>query len=864
MINSIINFSIRNKLIIGFLTLFLVIMGLWSIQRVPIDAVPDITNNQVQVITVAPNLSTQDVEQFISYPVELAMANLPGVEEIRSISRFGLSLVTIVFKDDMGTYLPRQLVSSKLEQVRKELPEQGQDIAMGPISTGLGEIYQYTIEVDTAFAEAYSLSELRSIQDWIIRRQLAMVPGVVEVNAFGGHKKQFEVKVNPHALRSFGLTLGDVQEALESNNENSGGAYIVKDHFANYIRGEGLVRDLTDVEQIVVSQSEGIPVLVRDVADVSEGQAIRYGAATRNGQGEAVGGTIMMLKDAHSDATIEAVKKRIAEIQKTLPEGVHIVPFLDRSELISNTTRTVTINLLEGGIIVLFVLVFLLGNWRGGLIVASTIPLSLLFAFILMNAFGVWANLMSLGAIDFGIIVDGAVIIVEATAFMFFARGQKEVIAQKEKDKLASDAARKMMNAAFFGQLIILIVFVPILFLEGVEGKMFKPMALTFMFAMIGAMLLGLTYVPMMASWFMNSKKTRISAFGDKLIGLLEEAYEKRLALHLQRPRFLIAGSIVVFIGSALTFSNMGGEFMPQLDEGNIAFHIMLRPGSSLDESIQIATDIEEALLNEHTEIKQIVSRFGVSDVPTDPMPMDVADSFIILHPMDDWENTDDKEELIKKMKITLSQFPGVNFEFSQPIEMRFNELITGVREDIAIKIFGEDLEILAKKAKEVEGLLRNLDGVGDIKAEATQGMPQINIVYDRQKLAQYGLHIADANALIQTAFAGRKVGVVYEGTRRFDLVLRLEETYRSDVGDLSNLFISLPSGTQIPIKEIAEIGYQPGPMQISRDNTHRRTYVGINVRGRDVQRPRGGDPTLVGRKSQPPSGLYNRIRRSV
>ena len=515
MINQLISFSINNKLIIGLLTLALIFAGLWSITKVPLDAVPDITNNQVQVITQAPNLGTEDIEQFVTYPVEVAMANLPGVVEIRSISRFGLSVVTIVFEDDMDTYLPRQLVSEKLNEVKEEIPQGFGELSLGPISTGLGEIYQYTLKVDSAHQNDYSLSELRTMQDWIVARQMAMVQGVVEINAIGGKIKQYEVAVDPDELKAIGLTISDIYAALEKNNQNTGGAYIEKDHYANFIRGEGLARSLNDIENIVVKNVNGLPISIKDVATVQFGSAVRYGALTQNGEGEVVGGLIMMLKGANSNDVITRVKDRMEEIQKSLPEGVIIEPLLDRSKLIAKTTGTVSTNLMEGALIVIFILVFLLGNWRGGLIVASTIPLSLLFAFILMNVFDVWANLMSLGAIDFGIIVDGAVIIVEGTVFLLHGKlVNNPSIAAGDRDRIAFTASSKMMNSAFFGQLITLIVFVPILALQGVEGKMFKPMALTFMFAMIGVMLLCLTYVPMMSAWFLRVNRKEYVVLG--------------------------------------------------------------------------------------------------------------------------------------------------------------------------------------------------------------------------------------------------------------------------------------------------------------------------------------------------------------
>lgn len=837
MINRIIDFSINNKFIIGLFTVVLIGAGIWSMTEVPVDAQPDITNNQVQVITQAPNLGTEDIEQFVTYPVEIAMSNLPGVNEIRSVSRFGLSVVTIVFEDDMGTYLPRQLVGEKLNQLRDEIPQGFGQPSMGPISTGLGEIYQYTLEVNEGYKNEYTPTELRSIQDWIVRRQMAMVPGVVEVNGVGGKIKQYEVAIDPDELRAIGLSISDIFSALEMNNQNTGGAYIAKNHQANFIRGEGLARNIEDLKNIVVANPNGIPITVDDIAKVRLGSAVRYGALTKNGEGETVGGMVMMLKGANSNEVIENVKVRIQQIQKSLPEGVSIEPFLDRSELIANTTSTVKGNLLEGGLIVIFVLVLLLGNWRGGLIVASTIPLSLLFAFVLMHIFDVWANLMSLGAIDFGIIVDGAVIIVESTVFVLHQkmfRGKK--IDQTEKDQIASSSAKKMMNSAFFGQLIILIVFLPILALEGVEGKMFKPMALTFIFAMLGAMILCLTYVPMISSLFLKEVKNHKKTWGDNVVIWLQQKYEPLLRKSLKRGKLILGMSILLFGIAAFMFSRMGGEFIPQLDEGDIAFHVILQPGSSLDEGIQTSTKIETLLLGKFPEIEQVVTRFGVSDVPTDPMPMDIGDSFIILKDKSEWTSAETKDELISKIKEEISIFPGVSYEFTQPVEMRFNELLTGVREDIAVKLYGDDLDILASKAQEIGGFIENIEGVADMKVEATAGLPQITINYNRDKIAQYGLQIVELNSLIQSAFAGGKAGVIFEGERRYDLVVRLQPEVRTGIEDIQNLYVTLPSGMQIPLKEVANISYQAGPMQISRDNTNRRTYVGVNIRDRDVK----------------------------
>lgn len=861
MMNQIISFSIKNKALIALMAVGLVIGGLYSMTQVPLDAVPDITNNQVLVITTAPNLGTEDIEQFVTYQVELSMSNLPGVVEIRSISRFGLSVVTIVFEDDMGTYLPRQLVTEALSETKEKIPEGFGEPFMAPISSGLGEIYQYTLEVEPGFEGKYDDIELRTIQDWIVKRQMAMLPGVVEVNTFGGRAKQFEVAVNPDKLRSMGLTITAVFEALEANNQNTGGAYIEKNHQANFIRGEGLMRSTNDIKNTVVATIQGQPVFIRDIAEVKYGSFVRYGAFTKNGRGEAVGGIVMMLKGENSNEVIGRVKERMELIQLSLPEGVTIVPFLDRSKLIKSTTSTVAENLFLGALIVIFVLVLILGNLRGGLIVASTIPLTLLFAFMMMHLFGVWANLMSLGAIDFGILVDGAVIIVES---MIFYLHKSKFIGKKlpanQRDEIAYKSASKMMNSAFFGQLIILIVFIPLLALQGVEGKMFKPMAMTFGFAVLGVMVLCLTYIPMMASLFIQPPKTDKKTFGDKIVKFTEQIYVSIIGWALNKSRLVISIATVLLVSGIVLFSRMGAEFMPQLDEGDFAFQIFLKPGTSLTEVRDASTRIEKLVFeNFPDEINSIQSRIGVADLPTDPMPIDIADCFVILNPPEEWTKAETKQELIDKIKEEVSVFPGINFEFTQPIEMRFNELLTGIREDVAVKLYGDDLSLLANKAEEIVGLISGIDGIAGIKAEATQGLPQITILYDRNKLGRYGLNIEEMNSIVQTAFSGGVAGVIYEGERMFDLVVRLDEAHRKSIDDIRNLFIDLENGHQVPLKEVADISYQPGPMQISRDNTNRRTYVGINVEGRDVKSLVKEIQTTLNQELELPPGYYIR-----
>lgn len=847
MIKTIIAYAIRHKMVVGLMLLMLIGGGIYSLCNLSVDTTPDITNNQVQVITVSQNLSTTDMEQYVTYPVEQAMANLPGVEDVRSISRFGLSVVTVVFKENMDTYLPRQLVQEKLAEVKEQIPEGMGSPEIGPITTGLGEIYQYTLRPDDS--TRYTATELRTIQDWIVRRQLSMIPGVVDINSFGGSVRQYEVAVSPDRLHSMGVTMREVYRALSQANGNTGGAYIEHGHQARFIRGEGLLESISQIRQIVVRNDGGIPLTIGDVADsVSFGHQVRYGAFTQDGR-EAVGGMVLMLKGENSARVVKAVKARIEEVQKSLPKDIRITPFLDRSELISRTTSTIARNLMEGALIVVVVLVLLLGSLRGGLLTASVIPLALLFAFIMMKLFGVWANLMSLGAIDFGIIVDGAVIIVEETVHrMSGAIGGAHTGLSRRAiaDKVSGESAATMMHSAFFGQLIILIVFAPILFLTGVSGKMFRPMALTFSFAILGAILLCLTYVPVAASLVMRPLKrkngplarceSRLSRFSGKVMGRITAIYVPLLHFSLRRSAPVLLSAVALLGLTGVVFHRMGGEFIPSLDEGDIAMQTFLRPGSSLSETIKREEEVERVLLNTFPEIKTVCARIGVADIPTDPMGFDYTDSFIILEKdRSKWTSAKTKEELIEKIKTKLMELPGLNFSFSQPVALRFNELLTGVREDVAVKLYGEDLDKLNEYGEEIASMVNRIDGAEDVSLERTAGLPQISVKYNREKLARYGLNVEQLNQYISAAFAGGKAGVIFEGEKRFDLVVRLSESRRKSINDLKMLFVDLPDGTQIPLSEVADIQYQPGPMQISRDRASRRIYVGVNVRGRDV-----------------------------
>lgn len=840
MLSKIIEFSLKSKFFIILILSFIVGFGIYSLNHISVGAVPDITNNQVQVITTSRSLSTIDVEQFITYPVELEMSNLPGVKEIRSVSKFGLSVVTVIFENDMGTYLPRQLIAEKLSKVEKNIPKHFGTPEMGPITTGLGEIYQYTLETKPGYEEEFSVMELRSIQDWIVKRQLSGIPGIVEINTWGGFLKEYEVAISSEKLQARNISIQQVFTALEKNNSIAGGSYIEKEEQAYFIRGNGLVKSLEDIRNISVENRHGTPILIGDIADVGFGFARRFGAITGNGEGEKVLGQIMMLKDADSKQVIDAVKDRLQQIEKSLPEGVYINGFLDRSELIGKTTSTVAENLFLGFLVVAFIVTLLIGDLRSGLIISSVIPLSFLIAISLMYIFNIDANLMSLGALDFGIIIDGAVIIVEFVAFKMLQKSEKfksltGASYTSEKDRISLKGASKMMNSAIFGQLIILIVFIPIVTLSGVEGKMFRPMALTFGFALLGAMFLCLTWIPVACSLFLNPKQLKARNLSTRFLNQVQKVYIPSVRWALDHTKLVVISALAIVVLAVFTFTKMGGEFVPTLDEGDFVIQPILKTGKSLSSTIERTTDIEKILLDNFPEVTQVVSRIGAAEVPTDPMSMQDSDVIIRLKPKDEWTSAQTKEELAEKFKEALAIIPGMDIEFTQPIEMRFNELITGVRSDIAIKIFGDDLNILAQKGNEIQRLINDVDGAADISVEKIVGLPQMAVNFNRSKIARYGLNIEDLNNIISAGFAGQKTGVVFEGEKRFDMVVRLQEDKRRDISDLQNLIIDTPNGGKIPLSEVADISYSKGPAKISRDETKRRIVVGVNVRNRDL-----------------------------
>lgn len=828
-------------MIIGLFTIALIAWGGYSITQLPIDAVPDITNNQVQVITVASTLSAQEVEQFITSPIEYNLTTIPDVIELRSVSRFGLSVITVVFKDEIEIYKARQLVNERLKEAETQIPKGFGSPELAPVTTGLGEIYQYVLHPKKGYEKKYSSTDLRTIQDWIVRRQLLGTVGVADVSSFGGYLKQYEVAVNPDKLRSMNVSLAEIFEALAKNNQNTGGAYIEKKPNAYFIRGIGLVASLLDIEKIVVkTNAANIPLLIRDVAKVQYGSAVRYGAMTRNDEGEVVGALVLMLKGANSAQVIEDVKVRIEQIRKTLPEGLEIDPFLDRTKLVNNAIGTVEKNLLEGGLIVVFILVLLLGNLRAGLVVASVIPLSMLFAVSMMNLFGVSGNLMSLGAIDFGLIVDGAVIIVESVVHRIIMSKHRHSgikrLSSSQMDSEVYESAKRMMNSASFGQIIILIVYFPILALVGVEGKMFRPMAQTVSFAILGALILSLTYVPMMSALFLSKKTEHKRNFSDKMMDFFQRVYKPLLEFSLKRKATVVIGSFLIFLFSLFVFTRMGGEFIPTLEEGDFAVETRLMSGASLSQTIETMQQAAGIIKKNFPEVKEVIGKLGASEIPTDPMPIESGDMMIILKDKEEWTSAGNREELAEKMSEALSIIPGVEFGFQQPIQMRFNEMMTGARQDVAIKIFGEDLDLLAENADKVSKLIQNIEGVQDIFVEKITGLPQVQVKYDRDKIAQYGLTITDVNQVLETAFAGQVAGVVFEGEKRFDLVVRLESKFRQSIEDVKDLYVTLPSGNQVPIGQVADVQFKLGPTQVSREDGKRRITVGFNVRERDVQ----------------------------
>ena len=875
MFQKLITYSIRHKLVIGVLSIALAIWGVWSLVHLPFDSTPDITDNQVQVITQAPSLGAQEVEQYVTTPVEMALANIPRIQERRSISRSGLSVITLVFDDAADIYWARSQVSQVVEQLEKELPK-NTETEMGPIATGLGEIYHYTIRAKEGYEHKYSLTQLRTMQDWIVHKQLSGTPGVAEVSGWGGYVKQYEVAINTDQLNASGVSVNEVFDALQRNNANTGGSYIEENSNQYYIRGIGVVKNLEDVANITVKTVDGTPVKVGDVAKVQLGHATRFGAVTRNGEGEVVAGIAIMLKGENFQEVIKNVKERINQIQKSLPEGVVIEPFIDRTNLVDRVEGTIARNLIEGGLIVIFVLVIFLGNWRAGLVVASVIPLSMLFAFGMMKTFGIDGNLMSLGAIDFGMIVDSAVIIVEAVVThintghfsqpevraAYLAQCQNGeaatpfALTQKQMDEEVHFSASRIRQSAAFGEIIIMIVYIPLMTLVGIEGKMFRPMALTVFFAILGAFILSLTYVPMASSLMLSRKVHTRKTFSDRVIEKLQAWYRPVLDWVLARNKDVITGAVALFCVSIVGFKFLGGEFIPSLEEGDFAVEMSMSQGTSLSQMVESCTKAEKLLKKEYPEIKQVVSRIGSAEIPTDPMPVERADIMIALKPKAEWTSAKTTPELMEKMEETLSAIPGLEAEISQPIQMRNNELLTGIKQDVAIKIFGDDLNVLTQQAGKVKKMIEDVPGVSGIFVEEVAGLPQIQVKYNHEKMAAYGVSVDDISEILETTFAGAVAGSLYEGDKKFDIVLRMDPSQRN-VESLEQLSIPLKDGTDIPLSQVADIDYSPAPAQVSHEDGARRIYVGFNVKGRDVQSTVEDIQKILDEKLKLPDGYY-------
>lgn len=875
MFQKLITYSIRHKLVIGVLSIALAIWGVWSLVHLPFDSTPDITDNQVQVITQAPSLGAQEVEQYVTTPVEMALANIPRIQERRSISRSGLSVITLVFDDAADIYWARSQVSQVVEQLEKELPK-NTETEMGPIATGLGEIYHYTIRAKEGYEHKYSLTQLRTMQDWIVRKQLSGTPGVAEVSGWGGYVKQYEVAINTDQLNASGISVSEVFDALQRNNANTGGSYIEENSNQYYIRGIGVVKNLEDVANITVKTVDGTPVKVGDVAKVQLGHATRFGAVTRNGEGEVVAGIAIMLKGENFQEVIKNVKERINQIQKSLPEGVVIEPFIDRTNLVDRVEGTIARNLIEGGLIVIFVLVIFLGNWRAGLVVASVIPLSMLFAFGMMKTFGIDGNLMSLGAIDFGMIVDSAVIIVEAVVThintghfsqpevraAYLAQCQNGgaatpfALTQKQMDEEVHFSASRIRQSAAFGEIIIMIVYIPLMTLVGIEGKMFRPMALTVFFAILGAFILSLTYVPMASSLMLSRKVHTRKTFSDRVIEKLQAWYRPVLDWVLARNKDVITGAVALFCVSVVGFKFLGGEFIPSLEEGDFAVEMSMSQGTSLSQMVESCTKAEKLLKKEYPEIKQVVSRIGSAEIPTDPMPVERADIMIALKPKAEWTSAKTTPELMEKMEETLSAIPGLEAEISQPIQMRNNELLTGIKQDVAIKIFGDDLDVLTQQAGKVKRMIEDVPGVSGIFVEEVAGLPQIQVKYNHEKMAAYGVSVDDISEILETTFAGAVAGSLYEGDKKFDIVLRMDPSQRN-VESLEQLSIPLKDSTDIPLSQVADIDYSPAPAQVSHEDGARRIYVGFNVKGRDVQSTVEDIQEILDEKLKLPDGYY-------
>jgi cobalt-zinc-cadmium resistance protein CzcA len=847
MLRGLVDWSLENRAVVLIAAVLLVFAGGYALARLPIDAVPDVTNVQVQVLTKAPALGPVEMEQFVTYPIEAAMNGLPDLVEIRSVSRYGLSAVTVVFEDGVDVYFARQLVNERLSQARESIPPGFGNPEMGPVSTGLGEVYMFTVE-----GGGLSAMERRTILDWDIAVRLRAVPGVTEVNSWGGLPKQYQVVVDPARLVAYGLSLKGVFEAVERGTGNSGGGYIEHNREQYVIRGEGLVGSTGDIEKLVLKAGrEGTPVMVRHVAQVREGAMLRIGAATRDGEGETVIGMVQMLAGENALEVAGRVREAIEELQPSLPEGVKIVTYYDREDLVRRVIRTVETNLLEGGLLVIAVLFAFLGNLRAGLIVASAIPLSMLVAFTGMVQGRISANLMSLGAIDFGLIVDGAVVLVENVARRL---GEPEGRGKTAR-QLTAEAAHEVLRPIAFGVGIIIIVYLPILTLGGIEGKMFKPMAWTVVFALGGSLLLSLTLIPVLASLFLEKAH---GTHEPRFVERLRRVYLRALGACLARRGRVIAGALVLLVGAALVAARLGGEFIPRLDEGDITIQAVRLPSVALSEAAAGTGRIERVLMR-FPEVKTVVTRSGSPEVATDVMGIELGDVFVILRPKAEW-TAGDKAELTEKMEEALNEaVPGTGLSFTQPIEMRFNELIAGVRSDVAVKLFGDDLAALAAKGGEIARVLSAVPGAADVRLEQTTGLPVIRVRVDRDKCARYGIPVGDVLDTVEATRAGKVVGTVFEGQRRFGLAVRLDDESTRTLDAFRSIPVASPVGTSIPLAQLADVAVDTGPSQISREAVRRRIVVEMNVRGRDVASFVAEASERIKRDVRLPSGYFVR-----
>ena len=849
MIERLLEFSIRYRMLVIVGGVLLAAAGLYSAAQLPIDAVPDITSNQVQINTLAPAFAPEEMEKYVTFPIEVAMSSLPRKEEIRSISQFGLSQVTVTFEEDVDVYWARQLVLERLAEAERELPA-GVAPELGPISTGLGEIYQFTVErrPDSAgrdllpassrlpgTVQTDDLMDLRTILDWVIKPQLRTVPGVIEVNSFGGRERQYEVLVDPRRLVGYKLTLRQVIEALERNNVNGGGAYLERGGEQQLLRGIGLIGSISDVENIVIATENGTPVRVRDVATAGVGSQVRQGAATRDARGETVLGMAILLKGENSGVVTARVKQRLAEVQKSLPPDVVIQPFYDRTGLVDQTVYTASKNLVEGGLLVIAILFVFLLQVRAGLIVSSAIPLSMLAAIIGMNYFKVSANLMSLGAIDFGLIVDGAVIIIENTVRRLASQRQHlgRAMTLDERLRLTRDAASEVLKPALFGMVIIIAAYIPILTLAGIEGKMFRPMALTVILALVGAVVISITLIPALAATFLRDHAHERE---NHVLEALRRRYARALDYVVARRGLMTAAAAVFLLVCGILFTRLGSEFLPELDEGALAINHIRLKSVSLTEAVRQA-QIVETMVGKYPEVQTTLSRVGRPEIATDPMGPDMADTYAILKPRSEWRPGVTRETLVAEIAEQLEQIPGVASSISQPIKFRMMELIegVGVRSDVAVKIFGDDMDILLREANEVAAVVRKVPGAADVKVQQIAGLPVLQIKIDRTAIARYGINVADVQEVIQSAIAGTEATTVLEGFMRFGLVVRFPAEVRSDPAAIGNLLVASPSGEKVPLAQIAHITNEEGPAEIARENGQRRITVEVNIRGRDI-----------------------------